>query len=76
MIGSAGLYLHATRIGKFQVWDEILDGLRLRGDETLLDLGVVAARCCWPRRSGCPAGGLSASTCGAPTRPTIRRPPR
>ncbi|BBU24264.1 methyltransferase small domain family protein [Mycobacterium xenopi] len=39
MIGSAGLYLHATRIGKFQVWDEILDGLRLRGDETLLDLG-------------------------------------
>ncbi len=39
MIGSAGLYLHATRIGKFQVWDEILDDLRLRGDETLLDLG-------------------------------------
>ncbi|EUA07014.1 putative methyltransferase small domain protein [Mycobacterium xenopi 4042] len=69
MIGSAGLYLHATRIGKFQVWDEILDGLRLRGDETLLDLGVVAARCCWPRRSGCPRAGCR-------HRPVARRPDR
>lgn len=33
------LYLHATRRGKFAVWAEILAGLQLRGDETVLDLG-------------------------------------
>ena len=33
------LYLHATRAGKFVVWDRVLGDLRLRGDETLLDLG-------------------------------------
>ena len=31
--------LHATRRGKFLVWGELLDGLRLRGDERVLDLG-------------------------------------
>jgi SAM-dependent methyltransferase len=36
---TAALFIHTTRVGKFQVWAEILDGLRLRGDETLLDLG-------------------------------------
>ncbi|MDD4865891.1 MAG: methyltransferase domain-containing protein [Mycobacterium sp.] len=36
---SAALYIHATKTGKFEVWDRILDGLGLRGDETLLDLG-------------------------------------
>ncbi|EUA13358.1 putative methyltransferase small domain protein [Mycobacterium xenopi 4042] len=76
MIGSAGLYLHATRIGKFQVWDEILDGLRLRGDETLLDLGCGRGAVLLAAAKRLPRGGLSASTCGAPTRPTIRRPPR
>jgi ubiquinone/menaquinone biosynthesis C-methylase UbiE len=35
----SALYIHATRAGKFRVWDELLDGLRLRGDETLLDMG-------------------------------------
>ncbi|BBZ10515.1 class I SAM-dependent methyltransferase [Mycobacterium branderi] len=33
------LYLYATRTGKFVVWDRILDGLRLQGDETVLDMG-------------------------------------
>lgn len=33
------LYMHATRRGKFQVWGELLDGLGLRGDERLLDMG-------------------------------------
>lgn len=33
------LYWHATRSGKFAVWQRILDGLRLRGDETVLDMG-------------------------------------
>jgi arsenite methyltransferase len=32
-------YLYTTRLGKFRIWDEILDGLALRGDERALDLG-------------------------------------
>jgi SAM-dependent methyltransferase len=36
---TAALFIRTTRVGKFEVWTEILDGLRLRGDETLLDLG-------------------------------------
>ena len=31
--------LHASRRGKFVVWDELLDRLSLRGDERVLDLG-------------------------------------
>jgi arsenite methyltransferase len=33
------LGLHASRRGKFVVWDELLDRLSLRGDERVLDLG-------------------------------------
>lgn len=36
---SAALYGYATKVGKFVVWDRILEDLRLRGDETVLDLG-------------------------------------
>lgn len=32
-------YVYATRSGKFVVWDRVLDELRLRGDETVLDMG-------------------------------------
>jgi arsenite methyltransferase len=39
LITTAALFIRTTRIGKFEVWAEILDGLRLRGDETLMDLG-------------------------------------
>lgn len=39
VLGTAGCYLYATRAGKFAVWAELLTGLRLRGDERLLDLG-------------------------------------
>jgi SAM-dependent methyltransferase len=39
IIGTAAWYIYATRSGKFRVWDGVLDDLRLRGDETLLDLG-------------------------------------
>ena len=39
IIGTAASYIYATRSGKFRVWDGVLDDLRLRGDETLLDLG-------------------------------------
>jgi SAM-dependent methyltransferase len=35
----AGFGLYASRRGKFVVWAELLDGLRLRGDERILDLG-------------------------------------
>jgi arsenite methyltransferase len=36
---NAASFLYATRRGKFQVWDEILDELRLAGDERVLDMG-------------------------------------
>lgn len=39
ILGNAGLYLHANLTGKFQVWEELLDGLQLDGNETLLDMG-------------------------------------
>ncbi len=35
--GACGL--HASRRGKFVVWSELLDELKLRGDERILDLG-------------------------------------
>jgi arsenite methyltransferase len=36
---SAALYIYATKAGKFEVWNRILDELRLHGDETVLDMG-------------------------------------
>jgi arsenite methyltransferase len=39
LISAMGWYVYATRSGKFVVWDRVLDELRLRGDETVLDLG-------------------------------------
>jgi arsenite methyltransferase len=39
ILRTAASYIYATRSGKFHVWDGVLDDLRLRGDETLLDLG-------------------------------------
>jgi arsenite methyltransferase len=34
-----GTGFHTSRRGKFLVWEEVLDGLHLRGDERVLDLG-------------------------------------
>src|SRR5213076_472618 len=39
-VGSA---LHTSRRAKFLVWEELLDGLHLRGDERILDLGCGGA---------------------------------
>jgi hypothetical protein len=39
IVTTAALFPRTTRVGKFEVWAEMLDGLRLRGDETQLDLG-------------------------------------
>jgi len=36
---STALYTYATKAGKFEVWNRILDDLRLQGDETVLDMG-------------------------------------
>jgi arsenite methyltransferase len=36
---TVALHMYATRAGKFVVWDRVLGDLRLRGDETLLDMG-------------------------------------
>ena len=36
---STALYIYATKAGKFEVWNRILDDLHLTGDETVLDMG-------------------------------------
>jgi arsenite methyltransferase len=36
---SLALYMYVTKAGKFRVWNRILDGLQLTGDETVLDMG-------------------------------------
>jgi ubiquinone/menaquinone biosynthesis C-methylase UbiE len=39
LLAIVGTALHTTLRGKFVVWAELLDGLALRGDERILDLG-------------------------------------
>ncbi len=39
LLGMAGVYLHTTRRGKFQIWRTLLAGAAMRGDERVLDLG-------------------------------------
>jgi SAM-dependent methyltransferase len=38
-LANAASFFYTTRRGKFHVWNEILDGLHLRGDERVLDMG-------------------------------------
>jgi ubiquinone/menaquinone biosynthesis C-methylase UbiE len=38
-LGQAISFYYTTRHGKFVVWNSILDGLHLRGDERVLDMG-------------------------------------
>src|SRR5215510_4004986 len=38
-LGQALSFFYTTRRGKFVVWNSILDGLHLRGDERVLDMG-------------------------------------
>jgi arsenite methyltransferase len=38
-LANALSFFYTTRYGKFQAWNDILDGLRLRGDERVLDMG-------------------------------------
>jgi SAM-dependent methyltransferase len=39
LIACGATYLHSTKRGKFLVWAELLDGLKLHGDERILDMG-------------------------------------
>ena len=39
LAGTAVSYVYSTRSGKFAVWADLLEGLQLRGDERLLDMG-------------------------------------
>jgi len=39
LLANTAGFLHTTRRGKFLEWDRILERLRLRGDERVLDLG-------------------------------------
>jgi arsenite methyltransferase len=36
---TSGLMVRSSRVGKFRLRDRLLDGLRLKGDETVLDVG-------------------------------------
>src|SRR6476620_1954992 len=38
-LANAASFFYTTRRGKFQVWDEVIDGLHLRGNERVLDMG-------------------------------------
>ena len=38
-LANAVSFFYTTRRGKFRVWEDILDGLHLRGDERVLDMG-------------------------------------
>jgi arsenite methyltransferase len=38
-LANAFSFLYTTRRGKFRVWEEVLDGLSLLGDERVLDMG-------------------------------------
>src|SRR5438552_12169027 len=38
-LGNACSFFYTTRHGKFVEWERILDGLKLRGDEAVLDMG-------------------------------------
>lgn len=39
LLGCVGFFLHTTRRGKFLVWSELIESLRLAGGERILDLG-------------------------------------
>jgi ubiquinone/menaquinone biosynthesis C-methylase UbiE len=39
LLAVLGFYLHSTLRGKFVVWADLLDQLKLRGDERILDMG-------------------------------------
>jgi ubiquinone/menaquinone biosynthesis C-methylase UbiE len=38
-LANAASFLYTTRRGKFRVWDDVIDGLRLDGSERVLDMG-------------------------------------
>ena len=38
-LGAAGLMIRSSRIGKLKMRDELIDGLKLKGDERVLDAG-------------------------------------
>jgi ubiquinone/menaquinone biosynthesis C-methylase UbiE len=38
-LANALSFFYTTRYGKFQAWSDIIDGLQLRGDERVLDMG-------------------------------------
>lgn len=39
LLASATSYVYTTRVGKFAIWRDVLRGLGMRGDETVLDMG-------------------------------------
>jgi hypothetical protein len=62
VLACAGCGLHTSRRVKFEIWTELLDHLRLRGDERVLDLGCNACRA--GRRPGRLVGTLKGQSAG------------
>ncbi len=54
--GVAGLMLYSSKIGKIRVRDKLLDTLRLRGDEDVLDLGCGSGLMLLGAAARAPAG--------------------
>ncbi|MFJ5677552.1 hypothetical protein [Streptomyces sp. NPDC093097] len=71
---SAGLYMYATRRGKFVVWEKLLDELALRGDERILDLGCGRGAVLLTAARRIPEGRAYGSG-AARTRVATTRPP-
>lgn len=52
----ASIYLHTSLRGKFMVWIALLDGIAMRGDEQLLDLGCGRGAVLLPAAARLPRG--------------------
>jgi arsenite methyltransferase len=63
-----GLYLHDTLRGKFVVWAELLDGLNLRGDERILDMGCGRGAVLLMAAQHLTGGGRGPVAAGRPVR--------
>lgn len=72
IVTTAALFIRTTRVGKFEVWAQILEGLRLRGDETLLDLGCGRGAVLLAAAKLVPNGRAIGVDIWGPTKPITR----
>src|ERR1700678_1798808 len=55
-LGVAAGYFYSTGPGKLSVWNELLNELRLRGDEHVLDIGCAPVQVLFPAARRLPRG--------------------